>query len=162
MTPDFLQVLQDHTVSRIDASRSDVVHHPREGRPFLALPAYLVLASTGMRVPPRSEVQVTHRCQLPFRANYMVVAADTGRFSLLDLKIGHRSQFTRDESIALRDFVGFYCGKREAVRPDPIQWPLEVCGCSSEVVARAIIPDGDDADLGVEFEILLIGEAAVP
>ncbi len=156
MTPDFQQILQDHAASRVDASRGDV------SRPRGVHPAYLVLASCDMRVTPQSEVQVTMRPQLSFRANYMVVATDTGRFTLLDLKIGFRSQFARDEGIVLGDFVGFYCGKREVVRPEPIQWPLEVCGISSEVVARAIIPVGRGVeDLGAEFEILLLGEALV-
>jgi hypothetical protein len=43
--------------------------------------------------------------------------------------------------------------------PLMIRWPLDVCSYGSEVSVRAIIPDGDEEDPGVAFEIVLLGEA---
>lgn len=133
-------------------------------RSQLPRPAYLVIAS-GVRVIPSSEVQVTQRCNYrPFRGRCLVVMSDEARrFDLLDLKVLHRSQFREDAALSLRDCV-------DEVTPDLIQWPLEVCGPSVEIVVRArataeVVGDaargsltGDD--LGARLELLLLGEVA--
>lgn len=153
MTSDLRQSLSRYVDGGwVDVARDD---SPRG----LLVPAYLVLASSGMIVPPRSEVQVTSRCYRPFRAHKMIVAEASARFDLLDLKIGNRSQFQREASIPLRDHAGWIMGRREEVQPYSIKWPLEVCPFGAEVVARAIISDGNKEDLGAEFEIVLLGEA---
>lgn len=158
MTPDLERVLERYVESGwVDASRGD--EPPAALRGFV-VPAYLVLASDFL-VRPRSEVQVTTRCYRSFRAHKMVVAEDSACFDLVDLKVGFRSQFTRAQSIALRAHVVTLSGVREAVKPDPIRWPLDACGCGSEVSARAVIPDGCEEDHGANFEIVLLGEAAL-
>jgi hypothetical protein len=155
MTPDLQHVLGRY-VERgwIDAAIGDDVFKQRRPRA-----AYLLLTSVDMLVPPLSEVQVTTRCYRPFRAHKMVVAEGSARFDLTDLKVGFRSQFAQAQNISLRACAGFVHGKREEVRPDPIRWPLEVCTWGSEVSVGAIIPEGRAEDPGVEFEIILLGEA---
>lgn len=158
MTPDLQHVLDQYiSCGWADASRSsDDDEVPGHGRLH---PAYLLLSSQGLTIQPRSEVQVTARCYRPFRAHKMIVAEDSGRFNLTDLKVGYRSQFARAEDISLREHVAPVCGMRPEVQPDPIRWPLEACAYGSEVSALAIIPDGREEDPGVEFEIVLLGEA---
>jgi hypothetical protein len=129
-----------------------------DSRSLLPRPAYLVIASSGMWIPPLSEVQVTTRINYrAFRGRRLVVASDaTRRFDLLDLKVLHRSQFRRAEDLPLRTCVG-------ESAPELIQWPLEVCGASGDIVIRAIIPRreaGGEEDLGVDFEMILIGEVS--
>jgi hypothetical protein len=154
MTSDLQHVLGRY-VERgwIDATIGDVF---KQRRPRAA---YLLLSSGGMLVPPLSEVQVTARCYRPFRAHKMVVAEGSARFDLTDLKVGFRSQLTRADNVSLRTCAGFVRGEREEVRPDPIRWPLEVCTWGSEVCVRAIMSEGRAEDPGIEFEIILLGEA---
>ena len=121
-------------------------------------PAYLLLSS-GMTIQPLSEFQVTTRCYRPFRAHKMIVAEDSGRFNLTDLKVGNRSQFARAQDIPLRAYVALVRGARQEAQPDLIRWPLETCTYGSEVSVRAIIPEGHEEDPGTEFEIVLLGEA---
>jgi len=118
--------------------------------------AYLLLSSLGTSIQPLSEVQVTTRCYWSFRAHKMVVAEDSGRFNLTDLKINYQSQFMRAQDMPLREHVALVRGVRQEVQPDPIRWPLKVCAWGSEVSAQAIIPEGREA---AEFEIVLLGEA---
>jgi hypothetical protein len=120
---------------------------------------YLVLATNGMKIQPPEEVQVTARCECRgFRAHKMVVSEDGGRFMLADLKVGNRSQFTRDQNIALRECVAGMMGNRLEAQPDPIRWPLEVCTYNQDVVARAILAEGSEE---AEFEIVLLGEVVL-
>ena len=155
MTPDLQRVLGRYIeCGWIDARRAGNV----VSRKDRLRPAYLHLSSDGMQIHPCSELQVTVRCGLVFRAHKMVVAEDSGRFLLTDLKIGLRSQFTRAQNIPLREHVALVCGIRQEVQPDPIRWPLEVCTGAGEVSVCAIIPDGCEADPGVEFEVVLLGE----
>jgi hypothetical protein len=159
MTPDLQRVLGRYVDSGwVDANRG-VDERPVALRGFV-IPAYLVLASD-ILVQPRSEVQVTARCYQPFRAHKMIVAEDSARFDLVDLKVGVRSQFTRAQSIPLREHVALVSGVRHEVRPDPIRWPLDTCACGSEVSARAIIADGCEEDHGANFEIVLLGETVL-
>lgn len=117
-------------------------------------PAYLVLAS-GFVLPPLSEVQVTTRCHYrPFRGRQLVVSDAARRFDLIDLKVMHRSQFRRDETLPLHDCT-------DEATPELIQWPLYMCSAGFDVVARAIIPTRvaeEEEDLGASFEMILIGE----
>jgi hypothetical protein len=118
-------------------------------------PAYLVIAS-GMLVLPRSEVQITARCNYrSFRCTQLVVASEmTRRFDLIDLKVMYRSQFRSGESLPLRDYV-------DEATPELIQWPLDICRVGGEISAHAIIPahaSEEEADLGAAFELILLGE----
>lgn len=164
MTPDLEHVLARYVESGwLDANRGSLRRGADESPAALrgfVVPAYLVLASDFL-VRPRSEVQVTTRCYRSFRAHKMVVAEDSACFDLVDLKVGTRSQLTRAESIALRAHVVTVSGVREEVRPDLIRWPLDACGCGSEVSVLAIIPDGCEEDPGAIFEVVLLGEAAL-
>jgi hypothetical protein len=119
-------------------------------------PAYLVIASGNVLVRPASGVQVTARCNYrAFRGRCLVVMSEAAtRFDLLDLKVGFRSQFCKDEPLPLRGCVG------EAT-PAPIQWPLETCKARSEISLHAVIPVSGaegDADPGAVFEVILLGE----
>ena len=157
MTPDFQRVLTHYIDGGwADANRSSDDDKFERGRPRSA---YLLLTSCGMVIQPRSEVQVTTRCYRPFRAHKMVVAEDSARFDLTDLKVGFRSQLTQALPIPLRGCAGHVRGHREEVQPTPICWPLEVCAYGAEVSARAIIAAGREEDPGAEFEIVLLGEA---
>ena len=117
-------------------------------------PAYLVFA-TGMQVSPLCEAQITTRCcYRAFRGTRLVVAStETRRFDLIDLKVLHRSQFRRGESLPLRTCV-------EESAPELIQWPLDVCGMSAEIVvcARIPAPKEEENDLGAAFDMILLGE----
>ena len=155
MTPDLQRVLELY-VSR---GWADANHSSADNKMFGKRPAYLLLSSFGTTIQPLSEVQITMRCYRTFRAHKMVVAEDSGRFNLTDLKVGYQSQFMRVQDIPLREHVALVCGARQEVQPDPIRWPLEACMVGSEVSMRAIIPDGREEDPGVEFEIVLLGEA---
>lgn len=103
-----------------------------------------------------SEIQITTRCYYwAFRGTQLVVASETTRrFDLIDLKVMHRSQFRRDEPLPLH-----VCADEAA--PELIQWPLDICSAGVEISARAInsarVAEGDD-DLGVTFEMILLGE----
>jgi hypothetical protein len=154
VTPDLQRALSRYADSGwVDANR-DAAERSTTRRGFV-VPAYLVLASD-ILVHPRSEVQVTTRCYQSFRANKMVVTEGTARFDLVDLKVGFRSQFTRAQSLPLREHVAL-----SGVRPDLIRWPLDTCACGSEVSARAIIPDGCEEDHGAVFEVVLLGETVL-
>lgn len=155
-TPDLLSVLALYVESGwVNANRvPGVVAVP--GAVFV-VPAYLVLASD-ILVRPRSEVQVTTRCYSPFRAHKMIVSEGSGRFDLVDLKVGLRSQFSRVQSVPLREHVARVGGAWHDMNPDPICWPLDLCACGSEVSARAIISDGCEEDHGANFEVVLLGE----
>lgn len=158
MTPDLQHVLDRY----INCGWADANHSAAgdnvDGSGGQLRPAYLLLSSS-MAVLPRSEVQVTTRCYRPFRAHKMVIAEDSARFSLKDLKVHNRSQFARAEDIPLRDHVAIVCGVRQEVQPEPIRWPLEVCAYCADVSVCAIIPEGREDDPGAEFEIVLLGEA---
>lgn len=119
----------------------------------LPRPAYLVIAS-GMLVLPGSSVQVTTRCNdRSFRCWQLAVMSEASRrFDLLDLKVGFRSQFLKDESLPLRDCIG-------EASPGPIQWPLETCKKYDEVSVCAIIPAPlGEEDPGALLEVILLGE----
>ena len=155
MTPDLEHVLRPYIQSGwIDVTQG----HSTAGFSSQLRPAYLLLSSGGMLIQPRSEVQVSTRCYHLFRAHKMIVAEDSGRFDLMDLKVNFRSQFSHAQDLPLREHVALVRGRRSEVKPAPIRWPLEVCTYASEVIARAIIPEGLEEDLGVEFEIVLLGE----
>ena len=135
-----------------DRLRYDLISRSR----LLPRPAYLVIATSGMLVLPLSEVQVTTRCYYrPFRGMQLVVASEaTRRFDLIDLKVMHRSQFRRDESLPLSACI-------DEATPELIRWPLDICQATAEISVRAIIPapaDGED-DLGAVFEMILLGES---
>lgn len=153
-TPDLQRVLEHY----ISCGWVDVSHGIGDEAAGLR-PAYLLLTSLGTTIQPLSEVQVTARCYRPFRAYKMVVAEDSGRFDLIDLKISYRSQFVRDQALSLREHVYLVMGSRAEVQPDLIRWPLESCLYGAEVSVRAIIPDSREEDPGAKFEIVLLGEA---
>ena len=122
-------------------------------RSRLPRPAYLVFAS-GTQVLPSCEIQITARCNYQaFRGTQLVVASELSRrFDLIDLKILHRSQFRRDERLALRDCV-------DEATPELIQWPLDVCTPAMDVSVHAIISArASEDDLGAVFEMILLGE----
>jgi hypothetical protein len=140
-----------------DANESSSRADSRPQSAFRPQSAYLAIAS-GMRILPVSEVQMTTRCHRVFRGSHLVVGTEASRrFDLLDLKVGFRSQFRREESLALRTCV-------DEAAPELIQWPLRICGVGGEIVVRAIIParetHGDD-DAGEVFEMLVLGELGV-
>lgn len=154
MTPEMQQAIARYADRGwIDVNRSDTTSW--SSRPSRPRPAYLVLVSFDMRVPPLSEAQITTRCEQPFRGTRLVIGSDaTRRFDLVDLKVMFWSQFRRAEDLPLRNCVG------EAA-PELIQWPLDMCGVGGEICVRAIIPPreaGGEGDLGEEFEMLLLGE----
>jgi hypothetical protein len=156
MTPDLQHVLGRY----IDCGWVDA-HDSRSNEDTLmkgVRPAYLLLSSLGTSIQPLTEVQVTTRCYWSFRAHKMVVAEDSGRFNLTDLKINYQSQFMHAQAVLLREHVARVRGVRQEVRPDPIRWPLNVCAWGSEVSALAIIPEGREEDPGAEFEVVLLGE----
>ena len=87
MTPALERALARYIESGwLDANRDHFDDYALRGQ---TRPAYLVLATISMKVPPRSEVQVTARCHRSFRAHEMIITDGTARFNLIDLNQIH-------------------------------------------------------------------------